>query len=243
VTERRFHVREEDAAGGRLLLRAEEAHHARRVLRLDRGAAVVCFDGRGRVWRGRIAAYEGDVAVVEAGEPEREPPPAPRVALAVGLLKGERMDLVVQKATELGAARILPLAADRCEVRLDAARADRRAERWGRFALEAAKQSERAWVPEIATPATLDATLDGVAGPAVAFVERDGGPARGALEALGAPAELAVFVGPEGGWTERERALFAERGVARLSLGPSVLRAETAAIAALAIVAYALSRD
>jgi 16S rRNA (uracil1498-N3)-methyltransferase len=244
VTERRFHVRPEDAAGERLVLRADEAHHARRALRLAPGAPVVCFDGAGRVWRGRIAAYERDAALVDvdAALPVA-PPPAPRLTLAQGLVKGDRMDEIVQKATELGAWRVVPLRADRSDVRLDAERAGRRAERWRRIAVESAKQCERAWLPEVAEPETLDDALAALDGPAVAFVERDGVPARPALDALGAPERLVVFVGPEGGWSERERAALARGGVPGLSLGANVLRAETAAIAALAVIAFALGRD
>ena len=244
MTERRVYVRPGDVAGGRLTLRAEEAHHARRVLRLESGAPVVCFDGEGTVLRGRITAYAKDAAEVEVDEAlAPEPEPAPRITLAQGLVKGERMDLIVQKATELGASAILPLRAERSDVRLDDERGSRRAERWRRIAVEAAKQCERARLPRLLEPATVDAALStcgGADGPAVAFVERDGLPARGALEALGSPGRVTVFVGPEGGWSPGERDLLAERAALCLSLGPTILRAETAAIAALVTVRYAL---
>ena len=240
MSERRFFVDPADAGGDRLTLRADEAHHARRVLRLEAGAPVLCFDGEGRAWRGRLAGYERDAALVDVVEAlEPEPEPAPRVSLAQGLVKGDRMDLIVQKATELGAARIVPVACDRSDVRLEAERAARRSERWRRIVVEAAKQCERARVPEVAAPAPLETVLATIEGPSVAFVERDGEAARGHLEALRGEPSVAVFVGPEGGWSDRERALFVEHGVARLSLGPLVLRAETAAIAALAVVSYA----
>lgn len=241
MTERRFYVRPADAAPGALTLRGDEAHHARRVLRLDVGAAVSCFDGLGSVWRGRIAEYRKEAAVVEPLERVEAPPePRPLVTLAQGLLKGERMEVVVQKATELGAARVVPLLAARSEGRLDGDRAGRRAERWRRIALEAAKQCERARLPEIAPPATVAAAVAALEGPGVAFVERDGAPARAALGALGRPERLTVFVGPEGGWAPGERLTFEAAGLPRLSLGPNVLRAETAAIAALVVVAYEL---
>lgn len=240
MTERRFHVRPEDAGDGRLVLRAEEAHHARRVLRLAEGAAVVCFDGRGTVWRGEISGYEGERAIVAPIESTYEAPPALRVTLAQGVVKGDRMDLVVQKATELGAARIVPLQTDHSEVRLSGDRAARRADRWRRITVEAAKQCERAWLPELAEPATVDDALEAHDGVAVAFVERDGMPARAGLAALDTPGAITVFVGPEGGWSDRERSRFAALAVPRLSLGRSILRAETAAIAALAVVTFAL---
>lgn len=244
MSERRFFVDPADAGGDRLTLRADEAHHARRVIRLEAGAAVLCFDGAGRAWRGRIAGYERDTALVDVVEAlAPEPEPAPRITLAQGLVKGDRMDLIVQKAAELGVARIVPVACDRSDVRLEAERVGRRSERWRRIVVEAAKQCERARVPEVAAPAPLEAVLASTDGALVAFVERDGLPARGRLEALRAEPSIAVFVGPEGGWSERERALFVEHGVERLSLGPLVLRAETAAIAGLAVVSYACAPD
>ena len=244
MTERRFFVDPRDVAAGRLTLRADEAHHARRVLRLEPGAAVVCFDGCGGAWRGTIAGYERDAAHVDVVEPVAvDPEPEPRIVLAQGLVKGDRMDLIVQKATELGVARIVPLACDRSDVRLDTERAGRRSERWRRIAIEAAKQCERARLPEIAAPAAVEAAVGGLEGAAVAFVERGGRAAHGRLEALAGASSITVFVGPEGGWTDRERALFAAAGVDQLSLGPLVLRAETAAIAALAVVSYACQRE
>lgn len=236
MTGRRFHVLEDDVSVDWLTLRADEAHHARRVLRLEVGAAVVCFDGAGRSWRGVIESYERETALVQIVEtlPE-ESERAPRIVLAQGLVKGDRMDLIVQKATELGASAIVPLVTDHSEVRLDRERSGRRAARWQRIVLEAAKQCERNRVPLVAEPTSVEHALDATA---VAFVERDGAPARGALEAITGNL-VTVFVGPEGGWSERERELFREAGIPRLSLGSHILRAETAAIAALAVTLYA----
>jgi 16S rRNA (uracil1498-N3)-methyltransferase len=241
VTERRFYVEPGAVSAERLTLRNDEAHHARRVLRLDVGDTVTCFDGRGAAWRGQIAGIAKDrveVTIVETLPVVAEP--TPRITLAQGLVKGERMDWIVQKATELGASCIQPLRTDRSEVRLDDARAERRAERWHRIAVEASKQCERAWLPELAEPLTVAGALARLDGPAVAFVERDAEPARPALEALRGAERLAVFVGPEGGWTGDELAALAAAAVPCLSLGPQILRAETAAVAALAIVAYAV---
>lgn len=241
MTERRFYVEPGALSEGRLTLHGDEAHHARRVLRLDVGDTVTCFDGRGATWRGeiaRIAKDRVDVTIVETCPLVAEP--TPRITLAQGLVKGERMDWIVQKATELGASCIQPLRTERSEVRLDDARAERRAERWHRIAVEASKQCERAWLPEIAVPLTVADALARLGGPAVAFVERDAEPARPALEALRSAEQLAVFVGPEGGWASGELGGFAAAAVPCLSLGPNILRAETASVAALAIVAYAL---
>jgi len=238
VNGRRFFVRPGDVVGGRLVLRADEAHHARRVLRLGPGARVVCFDGEGSAWEGTVEAFSRDEAVVGSLEPlPFEAEPAPRVTLAQAVLKGEKMDLVVQKATELGASRIVPVLAERC---VGAERAvGRREERWRRIALEAAKQCERNRVSEVADAETLASLLQRLEGLAIAFVERAGASVT-RLESLGPSESVTVLVGPEGGWAPAERDAMRDAGVAAASLGPRVLRAETAAIAALAVVFYAL---
>lgn len=237
MSDRRFHVSPADVRQDRLFLRAEEAHHARRVLRLREGDTIVCFDGEGHAWTGEIAAFTRDgaeVKVLESLPPE--PQQRPRVTLAQAVLKGERMDLVVQKATELGAARIVPVLAERC---VGGERASKREVRWRRIALEAAKQCERALVPAIDEPGPLASILTAPDGPLVVFVERSNETVT-RLEILGSLAAVTVLVGPEGGWTERERKAMREAGAIEASLGPHVLRAETAAIAALAVVGYAL---
>jgi 16S rRNA (uracil1498-N3)-methyltransferase len=239
VTERRFFV---EPQGSTLALGEDESHHARRVLRLEPGAHIICFDGRGASWRARIARYEQRLAVLEIVETlPIEPAPLPRVCLAVGLLKGEKMDLVVQKATELGVASVLPLSTDFSEARSDVSK---RVARWRRIALEAAKQCERNHVPEIATPVVLGSALRELTGIAVAFVERDGGSLREfvAKHAAGHAGALTVFIGPEGGWSGSERAAFRAAEVASVSLGLRILRAETAAIASLAILAFAFEK-
>jgi 16S rRNA (uracil1498-N3)-methyltransferase len=240
VGDRRFYVLPSDVSSREVTLRAAEAHHARRVLRLEVGARIVCFDGLGSAWECEIVAFERDAARARAvarlaDEPERRP----RLTLAQGVLKGDRMDLVVQKATELGVARLAPIAAERSVARPEAGRV----ERWRRVALEAAKQCERNRLPGIAEPAPLGATLAEMEGAGLALVERDGAPLAGALDAIRGTPSVTLFVGPEGGWSSAEREAFARAGVAQASLGHNVLRAETAAIAAVAVVAFALGRE
>lgn len=244
VTERRFFVAPEDAGPAGLTLRGDESHHARRALRLREGDAVTCFDGAGRGWRGRIDRHSGDCTfVVIDSVVEPEVPARPRMSLAQALVKGERMDMIVQKATELGVGRIIPLIADRSEVRLDTERSEKRLERWRRIVIEAAKQSERLTLPSIETPRTLRELLANSEEPVVALVERDARSIRVVLDELGAPEEVIVVVGPEGGWSDDERRLFEASNAHCVSLGPGVLRAETAAIAGLAVVRYALDPE
>lgn len=213
----------------------EDGHHLARVLRLRVGETVTVADGSGswRPYRVADVGRPGPAACVrleETGENRREPVLSPRLAVAFALTKGEKPELVVQKLTELGVDRILPVVAERSVARLDANRAGAALERWRRIAREAARQCRRATIPVVAELAALEA----LAGhPGLVVAERGGRP----VEALGGPRgeELLVVVGPEGGLTDDE--VKALGPWARLDLGPHVLRAETAALAAAAVLA------
>jgi 16S rRNA (uracil1498-N3)-methyltransferase len=236
--------------GATVSLSAEESRHLRDVLRLRAGDEAFAFDGEGREFacvvaeaggRGR-GAREARLEVRAPVEPERPESPLD-LTLAVGLLKGEKFDLVVQKATELGARRVVPLLTARADVRLrDARDADARVERWRRLALEAAKQSGRARLPAVETPVAFDAFV--AAAPRVGerrllFAERGGVGLDAAADALPEPPRAVVaLVGPEGGWDEAE--LEGARGLGWLlvTLGGRTLRAETAAVAVAALLQH-----
>jgi len=210
----------------------ENGHHLARVLRLRVGEIVTAADGSGG-WRPyQVAAVGADLMVrldATAG-PEREPVLIPALAVAFALTKGDKPELVVQKLTELGVDRIVPVVAERSVARLDPARAGTALERWRRIALEAARQCRRARLPVVEELRPLPE----LAGhPAVVVAERGGE----AAAALGPPpgGELLVVVGPEGGLTGAEVEKLAPW--ARLGLGPYVLRAETAALASAAVLA------
>ena len=236
MTERRFFVEPVDANPQHLRLGDDEARHAERVLRLGVGAKVTCFDGRGRAWRGTIESFDRHCATVGNLEPlEVAPEPSQAIHLVQAVIKNDAMDLVVQKATELGVASIVPLLAERCDVRRDADRAARRVERWRKIAREAAKQSERGTLPAIGEAVGLEDAIESAAGASVVLVERGGDPIADVLARIGDAGAVTLFVGPEGGWTNGERASFAREAVAAASLGRGVLRAETAAIAGVAV--------
>src|SRR5262249_24407597 len=160
------------------------------------------------------------------------------LALLIGLLKGEKMDWVVQKATELGVARVVPVATTHGVVKLDAERAASRRERWTRIAEEAAKQCGRADLPEIAEVSAFAEAVAAARGWKLLLHEAERGqPLRAALPAS-APEVVTVAVGPEGGFAPDEVAAARAAGFAVSGLGPRVLRAETAAIAALAVLGF-----
>jgi 16S rRNA (uracil1498-N3)-methyltransferase len=247
MSRRRFYAPPEAFAleSRSVVLAADEARHLRDVLRLERGAEVFVFDGAGREYRCVVAEGGRARVMLEVAEEVEAARPESRLSLrlAVALLKGEKFDLVVQKATELGATEIVPLITKQADVRVPGAGdGSRRTARWQRIALEAAKQSGRALVPAIAAPRLLssliEVPIDGEEW-RVMFTEREG---RGLLEMMTeAPARVSAataLVGPEGGWTDEEIAGARDAGWSLITLGGRILRAETAAITATVLLQH-----
>ena len=203
------------------VLSDDDAHHLARVLRLRKDEVVTASDGEGR-WR--ACAFAGTAALQPTGDIVVEPAPSPSIVVAFAITKGERPEWTVQKLTEVGVDRIVPVAAARSVVRLDDP--GRRAKQWERLrkvAREAAMQSRRVWLPAVEPVAPFTVAVADLAPAGLAIAEPGGGP-----PALDHPA---VLVGPEGGWTGEELAAAAAVGAPRVGLGPTVLRAETAAVA------------
>jgi 16S rRNA (uracil1498-N3)-methyltransferase len=208
-----------------------------KVLRLVAGAAVVVFDGQGTEVDARLAAVGPRSARLDLGERRRVPPPRVDITLLQAVPKGDRMDLLVQKTTEIGVARITPVLTRRSVARPPATRQAR----WQTIAREAARQSGRADLPAIAEAAPLERVLADPGGlPAARFILWEGEkvtPLR--RELASGPAAVALLVGPEGGFEAEEVEYAAARGFVPAGLGPRLLRSETAAIVAVALVAAA----
>ncbi|HEX8776341.1 MAG TPA: 16S rRNA (uracil(1498)-N(3))-methyltransferase [Pyrinomonadaceae bacterium] len=229
-------------------LAPDEARHLRDVLRLKRGDEAFVFDGEGREYRCRIVESGREGARLEIGEEVQSKPPESklRLHLGVALLKGEKFDLVVQKATELGVTGIVPVLTKFADVRIrDDADAARRVVRWKRIALEAAKQSGRASLPEIAGPQPFTSVIESVAATVsecrLFFSERGGGGLDEALrQYLPALKSVAALVGPEGGWADEEIEQARASGWNIITLGGHTLRAETAAIIVAALLQHRL---
>jgi 16S rRNA (uracil1498-N3)-methyltransferase len=225
-------------------LASDEARHLRDVLRLKPGDEVYVFDGRGKEFECRIEESRRDSAklkVVSEVEPARPESPL-TLTLAVALLKGEKFDLVVQKATELGVSRVVPVITRHADIRLrDESDAVKRVARWQRIALEAAKQSGRAVVPEVDSPVALESLIQTTAagGSRLLFSEREGRSLTEAAKDLPEKVSwMTVLVGSEGGWADEELAVARDAGWIIVTLGGRTLRAETAAITVVALVQH-----
>ena len=230
----RFHV-PEAAPGARVRLPEWSAHHAREVLRLRSGAVVHVFDGAGREYEATLDEVSRRGVEARLGHevaPRAES--ALAVVLAVSPLKGDRMELVIQKATELGVAEIWPVVTVRTDAAARPALRGSRHERWDKVASGAAEQCGRAVVPEVAPAAMLDEVLARpFEGDRVAFVETGEPPA---LASLGLrPKRLLLLVGPAGGFEPAEIDRLQSARFHAASLGPRILRSETAALAAVVL--------
>jgi len=221
-------------AGSRITLPETAGHHVKRVLRLARGDALTVFDGRGGEYHATLARAARDAVEVDVGAHEAvDRESALDVDLGQGICKGDRMDLVVQKATELGARSIRPLVCDRTVVKLDPARAARRIAHWRAIAVHAAQQSGRTRVPEVIGIEDLDTWLARTGeGPGIVLSPR-GDASLSDLAPPGAGKPVRLLVGPEGGLSPREVERAHAAGFMELRLGPRVLRTETAALVAL----------
>lgn len=238
MREIRIHLDLPLGSGRRVTLPAAAAQHVSRVLRLRSGAALTVFDGRGGEYAARLEVTGRDAAAVDVGEHravERESPLG--ITLLQALARGERMDWVIQKATELGVQQIVPVASARSVVQLDDDRGGKRVGHWQAVAAAACEQCGRNTLPQITAPLSLAAALQQSTGPGCRLVlhPEAAEPLAAAVATAERPLQrVARLVGPEGGLDEAELALAADHGFRAVRLGPRVLRTETAGIAALA---------
>jgi len=233
VARRRFFV--DQVRGGAAELRGDDARHLTRVLRAEAGQQYEISDSRS-AYLAEISEARGDRVVFRILEPIASAEPLVRIALAAALIKFDRFEWMIEKATELGVDRIRPVETARTEKGLREA-SRKRAERWARVAREAGQQARRLGAPEILPAARLEVVLAEPADCRYLLEENTAPPLLGSLPVARTPeASVTLLVGPEGGWTDPERQQAAGAGWQPASLGPQVLRAETAAAAAIAIV-------
>jgi 16S rRNA (uracil1498-N3)-methyltransferase len=220
------------APGARAALEGGEHHHLARVLRMKTGDGVILFDGRGLALAAEILEIGRDATRLQTGGealPANESPL--RTILIQALGKADKTDFVVEKAVEMGVHEIFPVFTARCDVK-PAGGTDKKTERWRSIALAACKQCGRAVLPAVHAPGALEAALASAQAERK-FLLHPGAPS---LKNGAAPRSAAMAVGPEGGFTDEEISLAARHGFEPLALGPRVLRTETAALAALAVL-------
>jgi 16S rRNA (uracil1498-N3)-methyltransferase len=246
-----------------LNLRGGEAHHARDVLRMKRGDRAVLFNGRGREITAEIVDLAKDEIRFRKLTESETSPLRCRITLAQAIPKGKNMDLIVQKAVEIGASEIVPLISERTIVNLDKEEAEQKREKWQQVAIEAAKQCGQNWLPQVHPPRKLKdffATVEAGVSPLDARPTRP--PRQFDLRLIGSlqpdavhlkkilsdytehrpdrPKSVLMMVGPEGDFTPAELALAKSNGCLPITLGPVILRVETAAIYCLSVLSYEL---
>jgi len=229
-------------------LDSEESHHCSHVLRLNEGDRVTVFDGAGREGQATIVSTSSSRVTLKIAGTSKTPPPPCEITLAQAIPKGKNMDLIVQKAVELGASKLVPILSDRTIVQLDADETAKKREKWRTVALEACKQCGQNHLPVISAPMNMKDFLERADKSSlllIASLQPDARTLKFVLSEYtqqhGAlPKRVTVFVGPEGDFTPAEISLAKSHGCQPITLGPIILRTETAAIYCLSVLAHEL---
>jgi len=237
----RFFVARKSINHQRATVEGPELDHLRKVLRLGPGDSIIVFDDAG--WEHEavirsLSAQAAEIDVLRSFQAERESPL--QLTLAVGLTKGEKMDFVVEKATELGAQAIVPFVSAYTVPKLDQRKIEKRGERWQKIALAAAKQCRRTRIPEIFPLVNFENMVQQTAGPLnLLFWEKEAHQTLKEVHAVDPDARsILLVIGPEGGLSDPEADLAQQHGFKAIRLGRRILRAETAAVAATSLVQY-----
>jgi 16S rRNA (uracil1498-N3)-methyltransferase len=239
----RFYIPPPQCQGPTLTLTGAEAHHALDVLRIKTGESVAILDGAGREFVCAVRALDRKTVTLAVGQTLCSPDPSCRVTLVQAVPKGKLLETIIQKATELGAFRIIPLLSERVATHLDNDSVNHKVDKWRHVAVEAIKQCGQRWLPQVDAPVTLPALL--ACGECfdlslVGSLQSDARHPREFFNANKHPATIRLWIGPEGDFTDAELAAIRNAGARPISLGPLVLRSDTAALYTLSIVSYEL---
>jgi 16S rRNA (uracil1498-N3)-methyltransferase len=237
----RFYIANPRIENGLLKIEGDEVKHIRKVLRLKTGDEILVFDGLGKEFEGTIVEEGRSSVMVKIQDmlsPKRDSPL--EVTLAQSLLKGEKMDYLIQKATELGVKEIIPFFSSRSVPLLEKSRSLKRHHRWEKIAVEAAKQCGRGVVPKIESLQTYSGMLHAASADHLRLVlwERDGIKLKDMLEGSKERRKVFFMIGPEGGFSQDEIEIAKRAGFVAVTLGGRILRAETASLCFLSILQY-----
>ncbi|RNB82303.1 16S rRNA (uracil(1498)-N(3))-methyltransferase [Brevibacillus fluminis] len=220
----------------------DDVHHIVNVMRSAVGEEIIVSDGAGKAALARLAVIEPKRVVADIVEPLASESELPvRVTIAQGLPKGDKMEWILQKGTELGAFAFFPFSSERTIVKLDAKKEAKKLERWQKIAKEAAEQSHRAVLPEIYAPVSFEALLKAsknYSAAVIAYEKEEENGLRGVLTGLTPGDSLLVLIGPEGGFSEDEVSRAQAAGIRSVTCGPRILRTETASQYVLSAVSY-----
>jgi 16S rRNA (uracil1498-N3)-methyltransferase len=240
----RFYVPKEAVQGDKITVTGDEAHHIKDVMRLRVSDKVICFDGTGNEYHGVISDISQRAVIVDIEKTTEQPDAGSfTITLIQSIPKKDKMDYIVEKATELGVKHIIPVMTERTIVDWDQKKKDASCERWRRISLAASKQCGRADVPEISRVSRFKDALKAVSGLSVRLIAALGGDPMPLKEALQGckSGDIAVAIGPEGDFTTLEIDEARDAGFKLVSLGQRVLKSDTAGLAVLAIINYELS--
>ena len=246
MTSNRFSIKQSDVFSSAVLLRGEEHHHLSRVARIKPKDRVWLFDEHGISYLARVEEIREDMTRLFILEKMENDEPKVKITLAQALIKSKKMDIVIQKSTELGITTLIPVFTARTIIKIED-KIQKKMERWQKIAREAAKQSQRTLLPTILSPRPLEKLIEERHEEKKLFLSerkgiylkdiliRDPGSKNREEEP---PSSVLILIGPEGGWTEEEETYVLNHGYEAVSLGRQVLRAETAAICSLALISH-----
>jgi 16S rRNA (uracil1498-N3)-methyltransferase len=237
MSRKRFFVSRERISGGVAFPHPDQVHHLRDVLRISAGEEVEVFDGEGGIYLGKVEVRGSETSIVRLTKLASQEESHPRVVLASALIKADRFEWMLEKATELGADEIIPLETRFCEIHISPAKLEQRLERWRRIVREAARQCRRVSVPRIHEPMGFPALVCSGHTPSIRVLLSE--KAAEAWNCSTSPSdEVLICTGPEGGWDPSEVETAANAGFGIFRIGSRIMRSETAPLAALAIIGY-----
>lgn len=237
----RFYVPQPRIVDGILRIEGPEVRHIQKVLRLKKGEAIIVFDGEGKEYEGKIVR-EGPTSIIVKVEHllSSKEGSSLEITLAQSLLKGEKMDYLIQKATELGVTRVIPFYSSRSIPLLEKSKKLERHRRWERIAIEASKQSQRLFIPKIDPLCNFSEMLSFASSESLRFIlyEKEGRRLKEVLKGSKETGNIFFIVGPEGGWNEKEVEEAKGREFVPVHMGRRILRAETVSLCLLSIIQY-----